>query len=172
MHALKIGDRVAACMLIGIASALLISTFNPQFFDLSTPDDARTVLVPRILMILIIGFSLLILVRSFLIEPAVGFAESPDWKDRAGWARLIASVVVVVVAAAMLRQAGFYISMVGSIFLLGAVMGYRKWVTLACVSLIAPALAWYIIVQVAELNLPKARFLSSAHNGADHVFVV
>ncbi|MEM8541039.1 MAG: tripartite tricarboxylate transporter TctB family protein [Pseudomonadota bacterium] len=158
----RTSDRLFAIAIFGLAACIFWSTFNPEWFSLADADEARTVLVPRVLLIAMMFLSILLLVRSFLSRVSgAGFTESVSWSDPAAWARFLAATAIAALSAAFMPYFGFYITMVIAIGLLGAAMGLRRWVLLICVTVTAPAVSWYIIVQVAELSLPTATLLGS-----------
>lgn len=161
LNAERISDRIFGFIIAGLAILILWSTFNPDWFSLSDQEEARTVLVPRVLLILTISLSALLLLRSFLARAkTAGFSETVDWSDHAGWMRFSMSAIITIVVAATMPFIGFYCTMVVGIAALGIVMGLRNSPMLIGVAVISPAVAWYIIVQVAELSLPRGQWLS------------
>ncbi|WP_306257118.1 tripartite tricarboxylate transporter TctB family protein [Pararhizobium sp. IMCC21322] len=155
-------DRIFGFALLGLGAIIFWSTFNPDWFSLSDKDEARTVLVPRVLLVLIIFMAALLLVRSFLTATkSAGFSEAVAWQDRMGWVRFAMATAIVLGVAFAMPRLGFYLAMVPGIAAMAAAMGLRRWILLTGVALIAPVIAWYIIVQIAELSLPEGKVFSA-----------
>ena len=152
-------ERIAGTVVGLVAAVLLFTTFNGNYFTLDDPDEVRTVLVPRILLLLLILFSLILLARNAFGDGKATAGEVINWTDGAGWTRMAATVVITAAVAASLKFVGLYLAMVAGIFLIGAVIGFRRWIILGFVSFVAPALAWYVIVEIAELTLPGGALL-------------
>ncbi|MEM7461927.1 MAG: tripartite tricarboxylate transporter TctB family protein [Pseudomonadota bacterium] len=152
-------DRIVSVVVGILALGVFLSTFNSSWFPIDDPDEAVTVLVPRVILICLIGLSVILFVRSITSDAKTPVAEIVHWRHRASWSRLLKALGVVLAVCLLLRPLGFLIAMPPAIVILALVMGYRSWRSLIAVAVLAPAIAWYLIVDVAELSLPPGPIL-------------
>ena len=73
----RLSDRIFGATLLVTAAALFWSTFNPDWFSLADQDEARTVLVPRVLLVAMMALSVLLIARSLgPKDRSAGFTET------------------------------------------------------------------------------------------------
>lgn len=141
---------VYGLMLVLSAGALFVSTFSATY-DLGEPygGDVTTVFVPRVFLILWMIFAVLMVVEE-VVRGRAKLRLNVDWTPLG-----LACLAAIVIAAAML-QFGFVLALVPGFFVFTWLLGYRRPVPLAIVSIAMPAVVWGVFIHFFELSLPQS----------------
>ncbi len=139
---------VSAFLLVA-AVLLFAMTFSEQFEVPTFGGDVGPAFAPR-------GFLLIWMV---LAAAATYFAfreAMPAQHEPVKSGQLLLVVAIAVGTALAMTRIGFVFATVPGFFLFCWAFGYRKWLTLSVISLIAPLTIWALFTFVFELLLPRS----------------
>ena len=159
-------DVGLAIVLLALAVFFFWSTFDDIYDEQFIFNDVSTVFFPRIELVMLMGLTLLLLIRAVRYlrvnpdkQPDI---DDPKWDpeeflpDPKLWGPISVVFIMSIVYAALLNLIGFIPASIIYSIVLAYYMGHRNILTLLMIVVPTVFASWYIMVEVAQLSLPVA----------------
>lgn len=142
------GTTIVAFVLLGISLFLMWHTFSPAYETAFATSGRGPVFFPRILLSIMIAFSLLVAGQSLTRD-----GSGLTWRRMApvGLAALATAIYVY-----LITTIGYLFASVLFAFVLPLVFGYRRYLVTAAFAVIYAAATWYLFEMVFRIVLPKS----------------
>ena len=146
---MRILEATLAAVLLLIAVGLFASTFSGAFDVPTFGGDVGPAFAPRGYLLVWIALAMAVTVQALRRddEPLGSVGNIP--------LVMTASAISVGTGLAMLKV-GFVIAAVPGFFLFCRALGYRNYIVLALISVLAPLAIWWVFTFVFELLLPRS----------------
>jgi putative tricarboxylic transport membrane protein len=157
MVMLKDGDRDVAFSLLSIAIslALLYEGYRPKYEAGAGDYGFSPVFLPLILIYGWLGLSVLILLRGLVLRK-----KQETTGVKIDLSRSVTGFVLTCAYAFLMSQIGFFAASVLYAFAFMTILGYRRTIPLLAVSIIFPALMWYVFTFLLNVSLPLSPWFS------------
>jgi putative tricarboxylic transport membrane protein len=154
---LKDGDRDVAFSLLSIAIslALLYEGYRPKYEAGAGDYGFSPVFLPLILIYTWLGLSVLILMRGLALRK-----KQANTGAKIDLSRSVIGFLLTCAYAFLMLKIGFFAASVLYAFSFMTILGYRRKIPLLGVSVIFPALMWYVFTFLLNVSLPVSPWFS------------
>lgn len=154
---LKEGDRDVGFSLLSIAIslALLYEGYRPKYEAGAGDYGFSPVFLPLILIYAWLGLSVLILLRGLALRK-----KQANTGAKIDLSRSVIGFLLTCAYAFLMLKIGFFAASVLYAFSFMTILGYRRKIPLLGVSVIFPALMWYVFTFLLNVSLPVSPWFS------------
>jgi putative tricarboxylic transport membrane protein len=146
---MKQSNVVMSLLLIGLAGFILLQSRYLPFGTLQTP---QTAFFPTTLATLLLGFSLILLMQSFLAAPQTRRGPEPIAAE--GWVRIGATLTAMVAFALALERLGFLLTTFLLMVLLLRAVESQRWPKVVGIAVAAALVSYALFGWLLGIPLP------------------
>lgn len=139
-------DTILGAVLLVIGSVLLVSSYQQNAAVFVLPGDAPPFLVPQLFLYFWMGLS--------LVMCAGGIARGGTAFEPQNWPAIVAAAAVIILATALMRPLGYLAVAPIAVFVVCLLLGYRRHLVSALVSIGVVGVLYGLLVGLARLPLP------------------